>query len=346
VLEKKIFEKLEQILFAKKMKIPKKIAVAVSGGADSLALTIIIANFCLQKNIKLFAVTIDHKMRQNSKIEAKKLNKILTEKNIFHQIIPIKWKEKPNSNIEAKMREARYKILSDFCEKNEIGFLFLGHHIGDLAENFLIRLFRGSGLDGLSSMSEIYQNNSLKMVRPMLNISKEELKKFLKTQKIEWFEDETNDDERILRNKIRKFLQSFDEYDLIEQRIKKASDEISYARDLFDKILLKKAKEITNFIDQKFFLLDLKKFVTIEKKIALKILALILMEVGEKSYKPRFEKLERFYYWIIENQNHPRKNFYGCMVKNYDLKNLVIYNEKNSEKKISLKTILNKIYKK
>jgi tRNA(Ile)-lysidine synthase len=326
-------------------KLPKKIAVAVSGGCDSVALTILLDEFCRGKKIKLFAVTIDHKMRESSSREALELGKILAKKKISHEVLSIFKKEVPQKNIEASLRELRYDMLRGFCEENKIEHLFLGHHAGDVAENFLIRLFRGSGLDGLSTMAEVGEYKGIKLTRPLLDFEKDDLKSFLTEKKIKWFEDETNDDEKFLRNKIRKFFESFEEKNLIQKRIKKATDEISQMRDFLDEVLLREAYSAVRF-EGNYFLLNHEKFKQIPRKIGLKILALILMEVGGKEYKPRLEKLQRFYEWIVETENHKKKNFYGCMVAKFDAEFLKVYAERDGEKlgKIKLSTILKKVF--
>ena len=326
-------------------KLPKRLAVAVSGGCDSLALALLLKEFCDENKIELFAVTVDHKMRQVSSKEALELGKILKKQKISHQILEINSEKIPQTNIEAKLREVRYDLLHSFCVKNKIKFLFLGHIQSDIAENFLIRLFRGSGLDGLSSIAEISDFKKIKLVRSLLDVTKDELKNYLQEKNIKWFEDESNKDEKFLRNKIRNFFEQFEEKNLIQKRIKTATDEIAKMRDLFDDLMLKEAKKILKF-QNGFLTINLKKFAKTEQKIALKILALVLMEVGGKSYKPRLEKLQRFYDFIVENKNHKPRNFYGCMAKSFDESSLVIYNEKNPQKKITeFKTILKKILK-
>lgn len=337
-----LYETVEEIL-QKELKIKaKKLAVAVSGGCDSLALTLLLNEFCQKNKIELLAVTIDHKMRQNSSKEAKDLGKILAKEKISHQILTISKSKVPSKNIEAKLRELRYEMLYDFCQKNHIKYLFLGHILGDVAENFLIRLFRGSGLDGLSSIAKISTYKDINLIRPLLDVSKDDLKEFLKSKKIQWFEDETNLDEKFLRNKIRNFLESFSEKDLLHKRIKSASDEIAKSRDFLDKILLQEAKKILKKKSEGF-LIDIKKFKELDEKIALKILALVLMEVGGKDYKPRLEKLRNFYEYLKEEKIKPR-NFYNCMAKKFDEKNIIIFVEKAVNKNQELKTILSKIF--
>lgn len=309
-----IFDNIHTIFLKQKQKLPKKIAVAVSGGCDSLALTFALREFCAAKKIELFAITIDHAVRKNSTEESLQLQKLLTKNKINHEILKINWANKPEKNIEASLRQERYKLLTNFCKKNKIKFLFLGHHLGDSAENFLIRLFRGSGLDGLSTMANFLEVSGVKLVRPMLDIAKEELQNYLKTKKIKWFEDETNDDERFLRNKIRNFFATFEEKNLIQKRIKNACDEISEMRDFIDVVVEREMKKVVKFADNSCAI-DVKKFKKLNPKIALKILALITMKIGGKEYKPRLAKLKKFYDWILFDEKHKRRDFYGCRVE-------------------------------
>lgn len=338
-------QKIEPLLQNQKF-FPKKIAVAVSGGADSLALTLLLDEFCKVKKIKLFAITVDHKMRETSAKEAFELHKILSAKKISHQILALNLQKIPEKNIEAKLREARYGLLYEFCTKNKIEFLFLGHQLEDVAENFLIRLFRGSGLDGLSSIAEVVEFKKIKIVRPLLDCSKDELKKFLQQKKTNWFEDESNLDEKFLRNKIRKFFNSFPDKNLIQKRIKKSSDEIAKMRDIFDEEMLREANEVLKFDQSGFFLLNLERFQKLEEKIALKILALVLMEISGKAYKPRLEKLKNFYNQLLGKSLVKPYSFYGCIAKQQDEVNLVIFrksddDEKGDAGKVGQKTLVN-----
>ncbi len=293
----------------------KSIAVAVSGGVDSLALTFLLRDFCLENNIKLFALTVDHKMRQSSSKEAAELAKLLQKNKIAHKIIAINKKDLPKTSIEANLREARYKLLYNFCSKNKIEHLFLGHHIGDVAENFLIRLFRGSQLDGLSAMQEVSQYKKIKLCRPLLNVEKDELKKYLQAKKIKWFEDESNDDEKFLRNKIRKFFDQFEEKNLIQKRIKNTAEIIKESKDFIDNILLQEAASCLVFNQDGSFILNLKNYQKIAPKIALKILSLTLIETSGNLYKPRLDGLKNFEQNILNLEKGKKKNFYGCMAR-------------------------------
>jgi tRNA(Ile)-lysidine synthase len=250
---------------------------------------------------------------------------LLKKFKISHKILTIPPAQIPQKNIEANLREIRYEILTNFCKKNDIEFLFVGHHLGDIAENFIIRLFRGSGLDGLSPIQKISEINGIKIIRPFLEISKDELKNYLIAKNIEWFEDETNDDEKFLRNKIRKFLASFEDKNLIEKRIYNASLEISKTRDFFDEIMSGYELEIIEQTAENLILINRRKLSAVNQAIALKILAKILMKIGDKKYKPRKEKLIRFYQYLIADGVIKKREFYGCVVEKYQDEKVKIY---------------------
>ena len=116
---------LEQDFFKSllKFKLGKKIAVAVSGGPDSLALTILLQKFSLENSIALKAISIDHGLRKSSKDELQWLASEFKKRKIKHKII--KWKNiKPNSNILSNARDKRYELLIKECERINIRYLF------------------------------------------------------------------------------------------------------------------------------------------------------------------------------------------------------------------------------
>lgn len=298
---------------------PSRIAVAVSGGCDSMALVFAINEFSCKNQINLLAVTVDHKMRKDSSKEAREIGKILRAHKIKHEILEID--EAPQKNVEANLREARYSRLYDFCLSSKVDNLFLGHHQGDVAENFLIRLFRGSQIDGLAAMQTVTQFKKIKLCRPFLDVTKEELQDYLKARKIKWFEDESNEDEKFLRNKIRKFFAQFEEKNLIQKRIKTAAENIAQTKEMLDEVLLKEAATCLAFQPEGNFVIDIEKYKKIPPKIAQKILSLVLLEVSGDVYKPRLAGLQNFEKNILSLPKGKKKNFYGCMavgVQNFE----------------------------
>ena len=148
--------------------------VAVSGGSDSLALSALSRTYSIEKKNKVFFVLVDHGIRSNSSKEAQNVKNLLKKKGINLKIL--KNKKKINKNVQSHAREIRYQLLLNFCKKHKIKFIMTGHHRDDQIETFLIRLSRGSGIQGLSSMSKVSSlSKTTKLFRPLLDEKKTDL---------------------------------------------------------------------------------------------------------------------------------------------------------------------------
>ena len=162
--------------FSSSLKVKENLAVAVSGGPDSLALAYLTKCYSLKNKIKVKYYIVNHKLRKESSLEAEVVKKVL--KKIDIQCTVLNWNgKKPSKNIQATARDKRYSLLAKECKKNNIKYLLLGHHLNDLFENFLIRIVRGSGLNGLISFSKNtkYRDKNLNIIRPLLNLEKKDL---------------------------------------------------------------------------------------------------------------------------------------------------------------------------
>ncbi|MDA9818016.1 tRNA lysidine(34) synthetase TilS, partial [Flavobacteriaceae bacterium] len=275
--------------------IPNKIAVAVSGGVDSMALLFLLKEVVPNFSEVIFPITIDHKLRSESTSEAKEISSYLSKIFPNHTVLTSKFLKSPTANIEHIARNMRYKLLLEFCQKHQIEHLFVGHHQEDLAENFLIRLFRGSGIDGLSATELVTNIRNIKIIRPLLDFTKDELLGFLQEHTITYFPDYSNDEEKYLRNKIRNFLSSLKESNLINQRIALASRSILESKKIIEDDMVNQAKEIFNFNEIGSIALNLENFKFLPEQKALRYLAWILIEIGGNEYKPRLNKLGKLY---------------------------------------------------
>ena len=180
----------------------KKYAVAVSGGPDSLALVALTKAYSFKNNTKFYYLLVDHNIRKNSNHEAKQVKDLLKKNGLNLSIILNN--KNIVKNIQAEARNIRYSILSNFCNKNKIKILLTAHNLEDQVETFLIRLSRGSGLKGLSSMKTLSRINSqLNLFRPLLDTKKKFLIKISKNIFGKYFKDPSNKDLKYLRTKIR-----------------------------------------------------------------------------------------------------------------------------------------------
>ena len=176
-----IYLRLKSIL--SKQKKNNLIAVAVSGGPDSMALALLTKTLMYERKYKVHFLLVDHGIRKNSTKEALNVKSILEKKEIKLKVL--KNYKKISSNIQKNARDIRYNLLIEYCKKNKIKSILTAHHKEDQIETFLIRLSRGSGVEGLSSMSQsIKLKYGIKLIRPFLDFKKNEInqvsRKFLK----------------------------------------------------------------------------------------------------------------------------------------------------------------------
>lgn len=177
------------------------IVLAVSGGADSLCLALLASRW--RRNI--FALIVDHGIRENSAFEAVITQKRLKRLGIASKILTLE-NLKLGSAFEERARIERYQILIKTCCEMGSVDLLLGHHAGDQAETVLMRIRAGSGEDGIAAMAAIMDLPQLRLIRPFLSIPPQRLRATLKQEKIEWVEDPSNQDVQFKRNQLRKEL--------------------------------------------------------------------------------------------------------------------------------------------
>ena len=181
------------------------IAVAVSGGPDSMALCLLLQEYCENFNKKLIALTVDHNLRESSTCEAIQVKKWLENRGITTHILTWEGK-KPKTSIQEKAREKRYELLFEFCKTHTIYDLFTAHHQQDNLETIWMRLCKGSGLKGLMGISEKSTQDGITLHRPLLTLNPERLKEYLKEKSQDYILDPSNDNTKFNRVFIRKNL--------------------------------------------------------------------------------------------------------------------------------------------
>jgi tRNA(Ile)-lysidine synthase len=207
--------------FSSSLKIKEDLAVAVSGGADSLALAYLTKCYSLKNKIKVKYYIVNHMLRKEASLEAELVKKVLKKIDIQCKIL--NWNgKKPSKNIQATARDKRYSLLAHECKKNDIKYLLLGHHLNDLFENFLIRIVRGSGLNGLISFSKNtkYRDQDLNIIRPLLNLEKKDLL-YTSNEVFNFFvKDPSNINENYKRIRIRNLLYTLEKEGLDIKKLK------------------------------------------------------------------------------------------------------------------------------
>jgi len=274
-------------------------AVAVSGGADSLALMHLLARWArAEKRVPPLVLTVDHGLRRHSASDAKSVARWAKALGLACEILTVRSK-KPNSDIEAWAREQRYRLMGERLQRHGVATLYVAHHQDDQAETFLLRLARGSGVDGLGAMRRLGAFplsgfDALTLARPLLTLPRALLRDFLAKQKQDWLEDPMNGETRFARNRIRALLPSLEAAGLTTERIADAALHLARAREALDMATAAVLARVCRRQDQ-MFLLDPEALAAAPREIGLRALAGLLRTVSGAAYRPRFDGLERLF---------------------------------------------------
>ena len=313
--EFKNFEDLSSIYatFKKKLNSLKKktLLIAVSGGPDSLALSALAKAYSYNTKCKIHYVLINHNLRKNSTSEALSVKKLLKKNNI--NLIILKNKKLIKKNIQSQAREIRYDLLTNFCKKKKIKIILTAHNLEDQVETFFIRLSRGSGLQGLSSMTEINRiNKNITLVRPLLNIKKIQLTKISKIIFKKYYKDPSNNDKKYLRTRIRDFRKTLEKSGINYDQIFKSIKNLGSSRDTLNLYFNKIYEEVTT-IKNKQITISLKIFNNLNQEIKIKILSKAIKVISKSYYSTRSKKVVNLVDKIAKN-NNVRLSLAGCLI--------------------------------
>lgn len=185
-----------------------RILVACSGGPDSMALLYLLQDIATHRHTtyKIGVAIVDHCIRPESKDEVLWLQHQVEELGLpFYSTtfdVPRLCKERKQSE-ETIGRQVRYQWLTELAQSENYDYIAVAHHKDDQAETILAHIIRGSGLNGLTGMSVVQSEYAIPVVRPLLDVTKEDLLAYIGTKHISYCVDSTNEDVRYQRNRIR-----------------------------------------------------------------------------------------------------------------------------------------------
>jgi tRNA(Ile)-lysidine synthase len=294
-------------------------AVGVSGGADSLALLLLLADWAASRgDPPPVALTVDHGLQEGSRRVARDVVTRAKRHDLVAHVLH--WTgRKPAGDIEAAARDARYRLMGAWCARNGIRCLFVAHSMDDQAETFLLRLMRGSGVDGLAAMASVSpvparSCENLCLARPLLSVPRAKLRGFLVNRGETWFEDEMNSDGRFARARLREDWPALRNMGFSAERIASAARHLARARAALDRdsrdLLARAARA-----DGHAVLLDVDAIASAPEEIGLRALAQILMQVSGQFYRPRFDRLERLAEAIRLDSLKSGRTLHGCCIR-------------------------------
>jgi tRNA(Ile)-lysidine synthase len=271
-----------------------RLAVAVSGGADSLALAVLAAEWARARGGEVVALTVDHGLRPGSAAEAAQTREWLAALGISHHIL--RWTgPKPSADLQAQARDARYGLLGEFCQSAGILHLLLAHHREDQAETLLLRLGRGSGLDGLAAMAPERTTRWGRLVRPLLDIPRQRLRATLESRGQSWIEDPSNRNLDFARVRLRRLMPDLAAEGLDPTRLAATAKRLGRARAALETALAEAAARYVELASAGYAFCRAPVFFRLPEEIGLRLLARLILVVGGGVHGPRLERLERLY---------------------------------------------------
>ena len=283
-------------------------ALAVSGGSDSTALMVLLADWLHQQGSgqgQHTVVTIDHGLRPQSAGEAREVAAQAAALGFRH--VTLDWKgPKPATGIQAAARLARYRLIGDFMRVNAIGLLLTAHTQDDVAETMLMRLARGSGLDGLAAMAPRLRFTDLgfaglpaerdpEVARPLLDVPKSRLRATLQARQISWIEDPSNQSPAFERARLRAARSQLDALGLTSSMLALSAGRLLRARRALERSVDQLCRPDAGFIGVDpcgCFAVELTRLRAADAEIALRVLGRLVAAAGGNDEPVPLGKLE------------------------------------------------------
>ena len=286
------------------------VCVAVSGGGDSMALVLLLDRWARSRGGRVIGLCVDHQLRAGSDDEARQVGSWLSRRHIEHHILT--WRDSNGARaLQENARIARYDLMEQWCRDHGILHLFLAHNAEDQAETFLMRLNKGSGPDGLSAMSAVTERQHCRFVRPLLSVSGELLRGFLKDQGQDWIEDPSNQDPRFERIRWRRMMT---EQNLSTDGFCQAAGRYGRVRTVLDGEVARLSAKCVSVHPAGFIRLHRESWFAAPAELSERVLARSLMVVGGAVYPPRRRKLEHLMETVRGRQKTTR-TLAGCVIE-------------------------------
>lgn len=276
-------------------------AVACSGGADSLALTLLLHEWAQSRGKRVIALTVDHGLRPASIQEAHQVQQWLKQRGISHEILT--WHgEKPQARIQETAREMRYQLLSTWCQQNGISILMTAHHAQDQAETFLMRLAKGSGLQGLCAMRPLVEKLSIKLLRPLLEISPQRLRLTLAYFQQPFIEDPSNENSDFERVRWRQACQVLTQYGLTLEAMLATIGRLQESQNLVDEHFRVIVRQFLSFSVYGYVSIEWKGLQTLSNEAVELFLANVLWLFSSRGWRSKYQAVKALCYALCQGQ--------------------------------------------
>ncbi len=265
------------------------LAVGVSGGADSLALVLLAAQWARARGGRATALTVDHGLRPEAADEAVQVGRWMAGRAIPHEVLrgtaPL-----PARNIQAEARTLRHALLRGWCRDQGCLHLLLAHNLEDQAETLLLRLARGSGAGGLAGMAAVAWTPEVRLLRPLLGMPRAALEAFLKGLGQDWVRDPSNDDSAYGRVRMRRLLPALAAEGANAPRLAGTARRLGATRQVLDDAMGALLATAVAPHPAGFACIDSAAFRGVAEEIGLRGLRTVLAAIGGRPFGPRADR--------------------------------------------------------
>ncbi|MGC2854457.1 tRNA lysidine(34) synthetase TilS [Novispirillum sp. DQ9] len=268
-----------------------RLAVGVSGGADSLALVILADAWARARGGAVTALTVDHGLRPEAAAEAARVGSWMAGLGIAHAVLrpaaPL-----PGSNLQAEARAVRHHLLRGWCRDHGVLHLLLAHNLEDQAETLLLRLARGSGVAGLSAMAAVSWTAETRLLRPLLTVPRAALEALLAARGRDWVRDPSNANEAFGRVRMRRLLPVLGAEGATPRRLAGTARRLAATRVLVEEAVADLLAAAVAPHPAGFVVVDPQVLGAAPGEVAVRALRRILAVVGGTDFGPRAERAE------------------------------------------------------
>ncbi len=269
---------------------PKGVGLAVSGGGDSMAMLHMLGPALRDRGIPVAVATVDHGLRPEAAAEAAFVARTCAGLGLPHDTL--RWSGwDGHGNLPAAARDARYRLLADWATGRGLDRVALAHTEDDQAETFLMRLARGSGVDGLSAMQGATSRFGLRWLRPYLHVPRAGLRDWLNGRGLDWVEDPSNTDPASERVRIRQALPVLEGLGISRDAILFSAVRLSFARNALREIASVAADRMATEMAGAV-VLDVPALRLLPYETQLRLLSEALRWLSSAPYPPRLSALQ------------------------------------------------------
>ena len=302
------------------------LALAISGGADSMALCLLAAAWAKRRKGRVTALTVNHRLRPESGAEAKQVGRWLRQRGIDHHIL--EWRgAKPKTGVQAAARAARLGLLAAWCGRHHVLHLLSGHQLEDQAGTLLLRLAAGSGGDGLAAMPLVQDvavlgrgrvgDASLRLIRPLLTVPGGRLQAHLHGAGQAWAEDPSNCNLAYARTGLAAALGDLAPDGFTALRLSRTARRVGQDRIALEAVCGEALARAAMPHPAGFFQLDWQLWQDFPEAISRRVLVRILARVGARDFGPRLARVERLWQSLRGAYPEQAATLGGCRIVPY-----------------------------